>query len=75
MKRKVKKMLLIFSIILVMLSLGIGIYLQQAKFGTLPEGPRLQRIKNSPHYIDGQFQNLVPTPPIVDGKSLVSVWL
>lgn len=74
MKRRVKKMLLALLVILVILSLGIGLYLQQPKFGTLPEGSRLERIKNSPNYVNGQFQNLVPTPQIIEGKSLASVW-
>ncbi|SMC45623.1 MBL fold metallo-hydrolase [Sporomusa malonica] len=66
--------LISFGLLLVMLSLGIGLYLQQPKFGTLPEGARLDKIKNSPHYIDGQFENLVPTLTLIEGKSSVSLW-
>ena len=68
-------MLLAPAIILVIMALGIGLYLQHPKFGTLPEGARLERIKGSPHYADGQFQNLVPIPPRVEGSSSVSLWL
>ena len=35
-------------------------------FGKAPTGARLQRIRHSPHYSDGSFQNLVPT--VVTGK-------
>jgi len=65
-------MLFLLLISLVILSLGIGLYIQQPKFGTLPEGSRLERIKSSPHYVDGQFQNLVPTPQFAEGRSSVS---
>lgn len=74
MKRRVKKMLLVTLVILVISSLGIGLYLQHPKFGTLPEGPRLERMKSSPNYVDGQFQNLVSTPPLIEGRSLPSIW-
>lgn len=36
--------------------------LSQPQFGKLPEGKRLERIKNSPHYQNGAFQNLLATP-------------
>jgi L-ascorbate metabolism protein UlaG (beta-lactamase superfamily) len=74
MKRRVRKTLLALVVSLVVFSLGIGLYLQQPKFGTLPQGPRLERIQNSPNYADGQFQNLVPTPKFSDGNSTASVW-
>lgn len=67
-------MLLALLVTFVILSLGIGLYLQQPKFGTLPEGPRLERMKSSPNYVDGQFQNLVPTPPLIEGRSLPAIW-
>ncbi|HBS59936.1 MAG TPA: MBL fold metallo-hydrolase, partial [Firmicutes bacterium] len=52
----------------------VSIYLLQPKFGTLPEGVRLERIKSSPNYADGQFQNLVPIPQRVEGSSAASLW-
>ena len=42
-------------------------YIQQPKFGALPEGKRLERIVQSPHYVDGKFQNLVPAE-VLTGK-------
>jgi L-ascorbate metabolism protein UlaG (beta-lactamase superfamily) len=30
-------------------------------FGKAPSGPRLQRVRHSPNYSEGSFQNLVPT--------------
>jgi L-ascorbate metabolism protein UlaG (beta-lactamase superfamily) len=37
-------------------------YLKLPKFGALPSGERLERVSRSPHYREGKFQNLVPTP-------------
>lgn len=65
-------MLFIVSIFIGLLALGIGLYLQQPKFGALPEGERLEEIRSSPHYINGQFENLVPTPQIIGGGNFVS---
>lgn len=68
----------IFTVIGVLILLAIistGLYLQLPKFGTLPEGKHLERMKQSSHYQDGEFKNLVPTPQIVEGSSLASnVW-
>lgn len=66
-------MFLVLLLCLVILSLGVGLYLQQPKFGTLPEGSELEKIKRSPNYIDGQFRNLVSTPQLAEGSSSVSV--
>ena len=74
MKRWLRKMLLALLIGFVIVALGIGLYIQQPKFGTLPQGPRLERIQSSPNYADGQFQNLVPTPQFSEGNSTTSVW-
>lgn len=37
--------------------------------GRTPQGERLERIKKSPHYRDGQFHNLHPMPMMTSGKS------
>ncbi|VBB08607.1 metallo-beta-lactamase [Lucifera butyrica] len=66
-------MLIVLLISLVIGSLGIGLYLQQPKFGKLPDGPYLERIKSSPNYVDGQFQNLVPTPRLAEETSSASM--
>lgn len=74
MKRWLRKMLLILLIILVTLFIATGIYIQQPKFGSLPQGARLERIQSSPNYVDGKFQNLVPTPQFSEGNNTASVW-
>lgn len=49
------------------------LYMQQAKFGKSPEGARLERIKQSPHYKNGKFQNLSYTPDLTEGHSYAGV--
>ena len=57
-----RRMILLISLCTVaVLILGIGSFLHSARFGRLPQGDRLERIKRSPHYRDGQFHNLQPT--------------
>lgn len=46
--------------------------LKQNKFGKFPSGKRLERIKKSPNYRDGAFQNQSKTP-VMTGKSFFSV--
>lgn len=70
----VKKVILALLIIIALLVFGIVVYLQQPKFGTLPEGSRLERIKSSPNYIDEKFQNLIPTTIVVKERSSISLW-
>lgn len=43
------------------IAVGIGLYLQYPVFGKKPSGERLERIKKSPNYRDGAFQNLEET--------------
>ena len=41
---------------------SLWLFLKQAKFGALPEGDHLDRIRRSPNFRDGAFQNVIPTP-------------
>ena len=55
------------------LALGAGgsaAFLAQEKFGALPEGEALSRIKASPNYVDGEFRNLIARPVLSDGSTL-----
>lgn len=45
--------------------------LQDEKFGQLPEGKDLDRVKQSPNYRDGKFQNQTYRPDLSEG---VSIW-
>ena len=51
-----------FIAIIALLFLVVIVYMQQEKFGKKPSGKRLEAIKKSPNYRDGQFQNISNTP-------------
>jgi L-ascorbate metabolism protein UlaG (beta-lactamase superfamily) len=65
-------MLLFAAIVLVLFS-AVYLFLQQPKFGRRPSGERLEKIKNSPNYSNGQFQNLSFTPDLTDGANFFTV--
>ncbi len=44
-----------------------------SKFGAVPEGKRLERIKQSPNYREGQFQNLSKTPQMAEDAKIGTV--
>ena len=52
---------------LIGLTLGGGAwYVNTPKFGRLPRGDRLERIKASPHFINGRFECLEPVQVLAD---------
>jgi L-ascorbate metabolism protein UlaG (beta-lactamase superfamily) len=73
-KKKRKNMLIGILIFMGLIIVGIWGYLQHPKFGKLPSGERLERILKSPNYKDGQFQNVSPTPGLVEGTSVWKVY-
>jgi L-ascorbate metabolism protein UlaG (beta-lactamase superfamily) len=65
--------MIITFLILGVLALITFLFMQQASFGKAPSGARLERIKKSPHYLDGAFQNQSPTPTFTGGGTFFSV--
>lgn len=47
--------------------------MQQEKFGKKPSGERLERIKKSPNFKNGAFQNVSHTPSFTEGTTYWSV--
>jgi L-ascorbate metabolism protein UlaG (beta-lactamase superfamily) len=45
----------------------------QKRFGKNPAGERLERIKKSPNYKNGEFQNLTNTPQLAEGKTIPGI--
>lgn len=45
-----------------LISAGGFSYINRPEFGRLPRGARLEKCQKSPHYKNGEFQNLVPVP-------------
>lgn len=62
---------MLFLAVTLCLGLGIWLYLKQPQFGRLPAGDYLKRLETSPHYANGQFQNLLSTPMMVEDSSLI----
>lgn len=65
-------MLLLITIILFFISI-VYLFLQQPKFGKKSSGERLEKIKQSPNYKNGQFQNLSHTPDLAEGVGYFTV--
>lgn len=59
--------------IVALLLLAVAIFVRQPKFGKTPSGERLARVKKSPYFNSGKFQNLSPTPDLTEGANLWSV--
>jgi L-ascorbate metabolism protein UlaG (beta-lactamase superfamily) len=65
-------MILFFTIIFI-LFLVVVVFTSQPKFGKLPSGERLKRIKNSPNYKKKAFQNINHTPSLAEGETFPGV--
>jgi hypothetical protein len=59
--------------ILFLLSISVYIFFRHPKFGKLPTGERLERIKNAPNYQKGSFQNQSITPDLTEGANYFTV--
>lgn len=59
--------------IITLLIVSVVWVLKQRKFGKLPSGARLEKIKNSPNYRDGKFQNQSITPDLTEGTNYFAV--
>ncbi len=76
MKRFIKilkrTMIVIISLALI-LTVVVFFYMRQDKFGKAPSGARLERIKQSPNYKDGAFQNRTYTPTLTKGYTMAGL--
>lgn len=52
-----------------LLGFGIFAFLKDPRFGRRPKGERLRKIRASPNFREGQFQNLSPTPSLTEGAN------
>ncbi len=65
--------MLIFFLIIVVVVAGIYIFMNQPQFGKLPSGAYFERIKTSPNYKGGKFQNISNTPDLAEGVTMFTV--
>lgn len=63
----------IFLFLLAVVIIFVIAFMRLPMFGKLPTGERLEKIKRSPNYRDGAFQNIHFTPQLTEGASYVSV--
>ena len=61
----------IFLALIILFVAGYA-YLHTAKFGAFPTGERLEKIKNSPNYRDGEFRNTEPIPISTEKSSMLT---
>lgn len=67
------KTILIIIVVLLALTICAAIFLSRPQFGKYPEGQRKTRIKQSPNYKNGEFQNLMPTQMMNPDKGYLGV--
>lgn len=65
-------MFLFFAFIFAFILL-VPAFMHLPKFGELPQGKRLGRVKDSPNYKQGAFRNAEHTPDLTEGSSLPKV--
>lgn len=73
MSRTLKRTMIAVVLVIVALVLAVMVFMNQVPFGEIPSGERLERIKKSPHFKDGQFQNTEVTPDLTEGVSYYAV--
>lgn len=66
-------MLVLLFIILLIVAFGY-FFMRTERFGSPAGGARLQKMQQSPHYKNGQFQNISHTPALTEGVSYYSVF-
>jgi L-ascorbate metabolism protein UlaG (beta-lactamase superfamily) len=67
------KFFLYSTSVLLLITMASTAYLNLPKFGKAPSGDRLERIKQSPNYRDGAFQNLSHTPALSEEANYFGV--
>ena len=71
--KTIKWFFIILSTLIVLLFLTTYFYLKKPLFGKAAEGARLERMKKSPHFKDGVFQNINNTPAVTEGYSTLGI--
>ncbi len=71
--RILKKTMIVTVILAITLIITTLLYMRQDQFGKAPNGARLERIKQSPNFKNGKFQNLRHTPTLTEGYNYFGV--
>jgi L-ascorbate metabolism protein UlaG (beta-lactamase superfamily) len=65
--------MLILAAVILIIIVSVYLFMHGAQFGANPLGESLQKIRASPNYRDGQFQNLSNTPQLTEGASFFKI--
>ncbi|MDO9375885.1 MAG: MBL fold metallo-hydrolase [Ferruginibacter sp.] len=68
-----KRIMIFFLSIVVILVIAVALYMQHPKFGANPSGASLEKLKTSPNFKDGSFVNRSYTPSLTEGYSMGKV--
>src|SRR5688572_10762900 len=68
-----KKTIIIIVALAALLTVSTYLFMEQKTFGTLPKGDRLEKIKKSPNYKEGAFQNLTETEVLLKDASYLKM--
>ncbi len=71
-RHKIKNKMYITLFTISLIIVAVIVYMHHPKFGKLPTGDRLERIRKSPNYKNGSFQNQSPTPIMAEGATFFS---
>ena len=71
---KIKRIMIITLVVTTVLFLTVILYTKQEKFGGIPKGERLERLKKSPNYRDGTFKNLNYTPQLSNDNGFLHMF-
>lgn len=72
-KKFIKRTMIVLLSILLLLTIATLLYMRQDKFGKAPSGARLEKIRQSPNFKNGKFQNLSKTPTLAEGHNYFEV--
>ncbi len=65
--------MLIIGIIILIVGSAVYFFMKSSRFGALPSGENLNKIKQSPSFRNGQFHNLNNTPQLTEGANIFSI--
>ena len=74
-RHRIRMVIWIVLGIVAVIAVAIVVFMNQPSFGRIPRGERLERIKRSPHYKDGQFRNLHETVMMTSDKGRVGTMI
>lgn len=69
----IKRLVLVLVIAMAAVTATTFLYMRLSKFGKAPEGTRLERIKQSPNFKNGIFENLSITPQLAEGYTMPGI--